>query len=68
LFSNPCWLFHRTITIIVYRAQEVGVIDMNLLWIDSNYWTYPESKCKQNSISLGTLTDHMLDVALLNER
>lgn len=45
LFCHPCWLFHSTIAIIVYRAQEVGVIDMDLLWTNANYWTYPRTRC-----------------------
>lgn len=67
LLSNPCWLFHTAISIIVYRVQVVRVIDVNLLWINSNYWTYAKIKCKRDSVSLLSLTDHMLDVALLDE-
>jgi hypothetical protein len=45
LFSNPSWLVHPTIAVVVYRAQEVGVIDVNLLWTNPNYWTYAENRC-----------------------
>jgi hypothetical protein len=64
LFGDPCWLFHPTIANIVSRAQEVGIIDMNFLWAIPNYWTYPETRFKQNSSSFGSFTDSMLDVAV----
>jgi len=40
LFSNPGWFFYPTIAVIIYRAHEVGIIYMNLLWTDLNDGTY----------------------------